>query len=68
MAMTLRIPAHLDAALDALAETQHSSKSAIVLHAIEEHLRRELKTQTVLASLDETSRRYAELITRLADT
>jgi predicted transcriptional regulator len=67
MAMTLRIPAHLDAALDALAESQHSSKSAIVMQAIEEHLRRELKTQAVLASVDETSRDYADLITRLED-
>lgn len=65
--MTLRIPAHLDAALDALAESQHSSKSAIVIQALEEHLRRERKTQVVLESLDETSRDYADLITRLED-
>lgn len=67
MAMNLRIPPALDAQLDRLVAAQHSSKNAVVLQAIEEHLRRELKVQQVIESLDETSRDYAELMTRLED-
>lgn len=67
MALTLRIPTDLDAKLEAVAAAQHSSKSAVVLRALEEHVARELKTQAVIDILDETSRDYAELITRLED-
>lgn len=67
MALTLRIPAELDAKLEAVAAAQHSSKSAVVLRAVEEHVARELKTQAVIDILDETSRDYAELIERLED-
>jgi predicted transcriptional regulator len=67
MALTLRIPAELDARLETVAAAQHSSKSAVVLRALEEHVARELKTQTVIALLDETSQEYSELITRLED-
>lgn len=67
MALTLRIPDELDARLEALASAQHSSKSAVVLRAVEEHIAREQRTRQVLDLIDETSRDYAELIERLED-
>jgi len=67
MAMTLRLPAELDAALEAAAEQQRVSKQSYVIGAVERALRQEDKTARVLASLDETSERYAGLIKRLED-
>lgn len=67
MAMTLRLPAELDRKLDELAEVQHSSKQAVVLRALEDHVAREMRRGQVIESLDETSRDYAALITRLED-
>ena len=67
MAMTLRLPDDLDRQLEELATAQHSSKQAVVLRAIESHIARELRLNQVIESLDETSRDYAELITRLED-
>lgn len=67
MAMTIRLPADLDARLDALAEQTHTSKHAVVVQAVEAHIDRQLKTAAVIESLDETSRDYAELIRRLED-
>lgn len=65
--MTLRLPADLDRKLEELAEVQHSSKQAVVLRALEAHVAREMRRNQVIESLDETSRDYAELITRLED-
>ncbi|MGB3910743.1 MAG: hypothetical protein WBL06_09765 [Pseudolysinimonas sp.] len=67
MAMTLRLPVDLDRKLEELAEIQHSSKQAVVLRALEDHVARETRRSQVIESLDETSRDYAELITRLED-
>lgn len=67
MAMTLRLPAELDAALEAAAEQQRVSKQSYVISAVERALRQEEKTARVLASLDETSENYAGLIKRLED-
>jgi predicted transcriptional regulator len=67
MAMTLRLPAELDRKLEELAEVQHSSKQAVVLRALEDHVARETRRAQVIESLDETSRDYADLITRLED-
>ena len=67
MAMTLRFPTELDEQLQQLADAQHTSKHALVLQAVEEHIMRELKTKRVLESVDETSRDYAELMRRLED-
>lgn len=67
MAMTLRLPAELDAALEQAAQEQRVSKQSYVISAVERALRQEDKTARVLASLDETSERYAGLIKRLED-
>jgi predicted transcriptional regulator len=68
MAMTIRFPTELDAALQKIADAKHTSKHALVLQAVEDLVTREEKTQRVLGSLDETSRDYAEMITRLEDS
>jgi predicted transcriptional regulator len=68
MAMTLRFPTELDAALQRLADARHTSKHSLVLRAVEELLINEEKTRRVLGSLDETSRDYAEMIKRLEDS
>jgi predicted transcriptional regulator len=68
MAMTLRFPTELDAALQKIADARHTSKHALVLQAVEELVSREEKTRRVLGSLDETSRDYAEMIKRLEDS
>jgi len=67
MAMTLRLPAELDAALELAAQEQRVSKQSYVISAVERALRQEEKTARVLASLDETSENYAGLIKRLED-
>ncbi|HWL03172.1 MAG TPA: toxin-antitoxin system HicB family antitoxin [Microbacteriaceae bacterium] len=67
MAMTLRLPAALDAALELAAQEQRVSKQSYVISAVERALRQEDKTARVLASLDETSESYAGLIKRLED-
>lgn len=67
MAMTLRLPAELDAALEAAAEQQRVSKQSYVISAVERALRQEEKAARVLASLDETTENYAGLIKRLED-
>jgi predicted transcriptional regulator len=68
MAMTLRFPTELDAALQKIADARHTSKHSLVLQAVEDYVTREEKTQRVLGSIDETSRDYAEMIKRLEDS
>jgi predicted transcriptional regulator len=68
MAMTLRFPKELDDALQQIADSRHTSKHALVLQAVEELVTREEKTRRVLASVDETTRDYAEMLKRLADS
>jgi predicted transcriptional regulator len=67
MAMTVRFSTELDERLQKIADARHTSKHTIVLQALEEYIMRDLKTQRVLESLDETSRDYAETIQRLED-
>jgi len=67
MAMTVRFSPELDAALQQIADARHTSKHALVLQAMEELVTNEEKTRRVIDSLDETSRDYAEMLTRLKD-
>lgn len=67
MAMTVRFSAELDEQLQKIADARHTSKHALVLQAVEEHIMREIKTRRVLESIDEISRDYAEAIKRLGD-
>jgi predicted transcriptional regulator len=65
--MTLRFPTELDAALQRIADARHTSKSALVLGALEAYVIRETKTDQVMASVERTLARDAELLTRLED-
>ncbi len=67
MAMTLRLPAELDAALDALAEEQHTSKQAIVTEAVVSLLARKGRVQELDAALEFVLDHDAELLRRLED-
>ena len=67
MAMTVRIPAELDAQLQKMADARHTSKHALVVQAVEDSVTRDSRTRLVLESVDETSRDYAEAIKRLED-
>jgi predicted transcriptional regulator len=67
MAMTLRFPPELDAALTKIAEAKHTSKSALVLGAVEAYVTSETKAERVMASVERTLARDSELLTRLED-
>lgn len=67
MAMTIRFPTDLDDALQKLADARHTSKSALVLGALEAYVISETKADQVRASVERTLKRDAELLTRLED-
>jgi predicted transcriptional regulator len=67
MAMTLRFPPELDAALQKIADARHTSKSALVLGALEAYVISETKGDQVMASVERTLARDSELLTRLED-
>ena len=67
MAMTLRLSPELDAALQKIADARHTSKSALVLGALEAYVISETKADRVKASVERTLTRDAELLTRLED-
>jgi predicted transcriptional regulator len=67
MAMTLRFPIELDAALQKIADARHTSKHALVLGALEAYVITETKSEQVMASIERTLVRDAELLTRLED-
>ena len=65
--MTLRLSPELDAALQKIADARHTSKSALVLGALEAYVISETKADRVMASVERTLTRDAELLTRLED-
>ncbi|GAA1922051.1 hypothetical protein GCM10009775_13120 [Microbacterium aoyamense] len=67
MAMTVRLPEELDAALDALAERRHTSKHALILEATELLLSSDSKTERATSIAQSVRARYGELLTRLED-
>ena len=67
MAMTVRIPAELDAQLEKLAKARHTSKHAVLLEAAERFVRSEDKTAQLLAAIDVIGEEYADAIHRLED-
>lgn len=67
MAMTVRIPAELDAKLEEIARARHISKHAVLIEAAERFVSNEAKTARVLTLADEVAERYAKVITRLED-
>ncbi|REJ04106.1 ribbon-helix-helix protein, CopG family [Microbacterium bovistercoris] len=67
MAMTVRIPAELDAQLEEIARARHMSKHAVIIEAAQRFASSEAKTAKVLSAIDEIADHYAETITRLED-
>ncbi len=65
--MNLRIPADLDARLDALAEAEHTSKSALLLQGAELVIERSTRRRAVVTSPEFVRSHDAELLTRLED-
>lgn len=67
MAMTIRFPTDLDSDLQKIADARHTSKHAIVLAALEAYVIAQTKTDRVIASVERTLERDAELLQRLED-
>jgi predicted transcriptional regulator len=67
MAMTLRFPPELDAALQKIADARHTSKHSLVLGALEDYVVSQTKADLVMESVERTLARDAELLTRLED-
>ena len=67
MAMTIRLSPELDEKLQKVADARHTSKHALVLQAVEEFVITESKTDQVMASVERTLVRDAELLERLED-
>ncbi|QTV80532.1 ribbon-helix-helix protein, CopG family [Microbacterium sp. NIBRBAC000506063] len=67
MAMTVRLPAELDAKLEEIARARHTSKHAVLIEAATRYANSESKTEQVLRIADEIAERYADTITRLED-
>ncbi len=65
MAMTLRLPEELDAALETIAAAEHTSKHAVVLSGLEDLVRRRLHEADVDEALEKVLRRDARLLERL---
>lgn len=67
MAMTVRLPAELDAKLEGIARERHTSKHAVLIEAATRFANTESKTDRVLAIAEDISTRYAETLKRLED-
>jgi predicted transcriptional regulator len=67
MAMTVRFSPELDKQLQEIADARHTSKHALVLQAVEGLVRAETVESRVMASVDRTLKRDAELLARLED-
>jgi hypothetical protein len=67
MAMTVRLPAELDQALEAIAESEHTSKHALVLQSVELLVARRARRASVDAAVDFVLSHDAELLRRLED-
>ncbi len=65
--MTVRFTPEMDAALQRVADATHTSKHSVVLRAVEEMVVAELKRERVMASVERTIVRDAELLARLED-
>ena len=68
MAMTVRFSTELDEELQKIADARHTSKHALVLQAVEVLVETETKTDQVMASVERTLVRDAELLARLEDS
>jgi predicted transcriptional regulator len=67
MAMTVRLPAELDAKLEQIAAARHTSKHAVLIEAVDRFATEEFKTAMVLSAVDRITEQYADTIQRLED-
>jgi predicted transcriptional regulator len=67
MAMTVRIPAELDAKLEELAARRHTSKHALLIEATDRFIREEVTTEEAVTIALGVADRYAELLKKLED-
>lgn len=67
MAMTLRLPAELDAQLEEIARARSTSKHALIVEAADRFARQNGKTERVLAAVDDITVEYADTLKRLED-
>ena len=67
MAMTVRLPAELDARLTELAARRHTSKHSLLIEAADRFLREEITTEQAVAIAAEVADRYSELLKKLED-
>ncbi len=67
MAMTVRFSPELDEQLQQIADARHTSKHSLVVQAVEGLVKTETLTDRVMASVERTLERDAELLTRLED-
>lgn len=65
--MNLRIPEDLDARLEAIAEAEHTSKSALLLQGAQLIVERNARRSAVAASLEFVRTHDAALLKRLED-
>ena len=68
MAMTLRLPAQLDAGLDALASVRGESKQQVIVTAIADFLERHAHAVEFQKSLSDVMTRHAGVIDKLSRT
>ena len=67
MPMTIRLSPELDAKLQEIADARHTSKHSIVLQAVEGFVSSQSLSDRIMASVDQTLERDAELLRRLED-
>lgn len=67
MAMTVRLPADLDARLEQLAAARHTSKHALLLEAADRLVRQGDRRAEIAAAIDFVATHDAELLIRLED-
>lgn len=67
MAMTVRLPAELDAQLEALAVRRHTSKHSLILEATAQLVSADSAVEHATRVAMGVRERYADLLTRLED-
>jgi len=67
MAMTVRLPAELDARLEQLARARHQSKHAVLVDLLERGVTQELTTAVAVEVALGVADRYSELLRRLEE-
>lgn len=67
MAMTLRLPEDINAALEMVSSAQHTSKHALIVQAVEEFTKKQLNLLDLRADFERIRQDEAEVLRRLED-